>query len=593
MISLSLIFISFLSFLIFSFLSPQNENSNIATRLLMGLSLTAITFLTIWLILGCPQTVVNLSWFYSSLNIFSLSFFIDTSFIIFSSVALLVTWSIIEFSLYYMNSDPNIQSFLNSLILFLFFMMILTSSNNLFVLFIGWEGVGILSFVLISWWFTRADTNSASIQAIIYNRIGDNGFILFIIISILFLNTWQLSELIFLNPHFAINNWAILGIIIAAMGKSAQFGLHPWLPSAMEGPTPVSALLHSSTMVVAGVFLLYRCYPLLSTNSWSTLALGLIGSLTALFASSVALAQFDLKKVVAYSTTSQLGLMIVAISLGLPNLALFHICTHAFFKSLLFLCSGSVIHNLNNEQDLRKINGLPLPFTTSCIIIGNIALCGFPFLAGYYSKDLILEACQFNNLNVLIIILSLVATLITTLYSLRIVYYLLNANLNTNAISPINENISNLHNPLLRLIIGAITAGWIFSQINFNFNPIIIPLINKIIPLIFTIYSFIFIFDSLNNINTPNRSNIINYLSNTWFFVSITHGNSLNTIFSLSLKGTLRTLDQGWTTQISINNIINTTKTYTNWTQNIQNGNLTSYLINMSLISIGVLLYLI
>jgi NADH:ubiquinone oxidoreductase subunit 5 (chain L)/Multisubunit Na+/H+ antiporter, MnhA subunit len=591
MIRLSILFASFIIFLTFSYLRPLKRARRAPAKLLLCLSLIRATGLIIWLIIGCPQTLIRINWFYSSLKTFSVSFFLDTSFIIFSCVGLLVTWSIIEFSLYYMRSDPKIQNFINRLILFLFFMMVLTSSNNLFALFIGWEGVGILSFILIGWWFTRADTQRASIQAIIYNRIGDVGFIFFIIIKVLFTKTWELSKIIFMRPYLNTAQWAIAGVIVAAVGKSAQFGLHPWLPSAMEGPTPVSALLHRSTMVVAGVFLLYRCSPLLTSFPWIKIIIGLIGSLTALFASSVALYQFDLKKVIAYSTTSQLGLMVVAISLGFPRLAFFHICTHAFFKSLLFLCSGRVIHNLKKEQDFRKIKRLPLPFTTRCIIVGNIALCGFPFLAGFYSKDLILEACQYKKIKFLIITLSLLATLITTLYRLRIIFYLLNTKINLNPTTPIKEKTKHLYKPLLRLIGGAIARGWIFSYIKFDFEPYIIPLLKKRLPLIFTIYSFVLVFEKLNSpqIN-PISSIITNYLSKNWFYVTITHGERLKNLYNISLEGVLRTLDQGWITRVRVRKIIKKTKIYTNWAQLTQRGKLIQYFIKALLLLTGAIL---
>uniref|UniRef100_A0AAU6PX24 NADH-ubiquinone oxidoreductase chain 5 n=1 Tax=Ophiotreta durbanensis TaxID=3135534 RepID=A0AAU6PX24_9ECHI len=588
------VFITFTAFIVFSFLNPNNNKSSSPTLILKGSSFISFLLVCFWFLNGCPCIFISLNWFNTNLSTFYLSFIIDQAFTLFLAVALFVTWSIIEFSTYYMNNDPNKQSFLNTLILFLFFMLILVSSNNLFLLFVGWEGVGILSFILIGWWFTRADANSAAIQAIIYNRIGDSGMLLFLVMSISITNSWNLLDIILLEPYTPLSFWAYFGIIIAAAGKSAQFGLHPWLPAAMEGPTPVSALLHSSTMVVAGVFLLYRCSPILSLSPWPLPLIAIIGSLTALFAASAALTQYDIKKVVAYSTTSQLGLMVVAVGLGIPNLALFHICTHAFFKSLLFLCSGSLIHNLNNEQDLRKMSNsfIFLPFTTSCLTIGSVALCGFPFLAGYYSKDLILEASQTSLTNSLSIILALIATLMTAIYSFRILFFLNSQNLNVSTLNPINESNNNLFNPLLRLVIGVIASGWLISTCFMDFSPIIIPLTSKSLPIILTIYSALYIFSSSlpNPLNFLYTLNVNKFLANNWFFVNLTHGNISLIILNNSLKGILRILDQGWLANLGATGISSSIIQLINVLQNSQTGNIAKYLTYFTILLISIII---
>lgn len=253
----------------------------------------------------------------------------------------------------------------------------------------------------------------------------------------------------------------LLGLILAAAGKSAQFGLHPWLPAAMEGPTPVSALLHRSTMVVAGVFLLIRTESLFSKSPKRQTIILLLGGVTALFAASTAIAQHDIKKIVAYSTTSQLGLMVTSIGIGQPLLALFHICTHAFFKAMLFLCSGRVIHSLKDEQDLRKMRGLSslLPVTSACLILGRLALMGTPFLAGFYSKDLILEASGASLLKRLGLLLRMIATLLTAVYSFRIILFCFLTNPTISPLSPIEEEKGKLKGALLRLSIGTIFSG--------------------------------------------------------------------------------------------------------------------------------------
>nr|UKG23818.1 NADH dehydrogenase subunit 5 [Asteroschema tubiferum] len=580
-----------ISFLLFLFLNFQNNNGNMnkGVNLLSVNAAFSLVLVGSWLIFESPSFLINLNWNNASLQEFKLSFIIDQPFILFTSIALFVTWSIVEFSHYYMNNDHNKNAFINTLIFFLLFMILLVSSNNLFVLFIGWEGVGILSFILISWWFTRSDANSSALQAIIYNRIGDSGMIIFIAISITNYNTWNLNEIIFFNSNSLISTWAILGIILAAAGKSAQFSLHPWLPSAMEGPTPVSALLHSSTMVVAGVFILFRCSPILNNFQWALTSISILGSLTALFAASTALCQFDIKKIIAYSTTSQLGLMTVAIGLNIPNLALFHICTHAFFKSLLFLCSGNIIHSLNNEQDLRKMGNIAnfLPITTNCLIIGSLALSGIPFLAGFYSKDLILEASQNNLGNSISVILALIATLMTAIYSTRIIFFLIYPNTSFLPLSPISEETFNSITPLLRLILGVILGGWLLSIFFFEIEPIIIPWLNKILPFLLTIYATTFVINNFFLFSIENFINWSSFLGNNWFFVNIFHSNLFIFFLNLSLKGVNRSLDLGWNSYLLSNWLPNTLIQISNLIQKAHPAIISKYITSFLFLSLA------
>ena len=375
----------------------------------------------------------------------------------------------------YMSEDPHLSRFMSYLSLFTFFMLILVTADNFIQMFVGWEGVGFCSYLLINFWYTRLQANKAAIKAMLVNRISDFALVLGILTIFISFKSVEYASVFgaiplmenfffsFLNINLNIIDTICLLLFIGAMGKSAQIILHTWLPDAMEGPTPVSALIHAATMVTAGVFLVTRCSPIFENSPFVLNIVVIIGAMTAFFAGTVGLTQNDLKKVIAYSTCSQLGYMIFACGVSNYNIGIFHLSNHAYFKALLFLSAGSVIHALADEQDMRKMGGLKriLPFTYSMFIIGSLSLMGFPFLTGFYSKDAILEvsfACH-NNVGHFAYWLGTIAAFCTAFYSTRLIYLTF-----LNKTNGFKNSIINAHDAPFRMAfpLGILAFGSIF-----------------------------------------------------------------------------------------------------------------------------------
>ena len=404
-----------------------------------------------------------------------------------SSVMLIVVTFISSlvhiYSIGYMHNDPHKPRFMSYLSLFTFSMLVLVTSDNFLQLFFGWEGVGVCSYFLIGFWFKKQSANKAAIKAFLVNRIGDFGLALGIFLIFYYFGTINYTEVFnsipnlvsekinFLGFNFVVIDLICILLFIGAMGKSAQIFLHTWLPDAMEGPTPVSALIHAATMVTAGVFLVVRCSPIYELSQLGLEIVTFIGMSTAFFAATVALVQNDIKKIIAYSTCSQLGYMFFAAGVGAYNVAIFHLFTHAFFKALLFLGAGSVIHSFQNEQDIKYMGGVwrKLPFTYIMMIIGTLALTGFPFLSGFYSKDAIIEFAylETGSLSNYAAAIGVITAIVTSIYSWRLIFLTFHGNFNNKKL-----NINDLHEsklvmliPLILLSIGALFSGMFFKEL--------------------------------------------------------------------------------------------------------------------------------
>jgi len=419
------------------YLGPKGASIITVVSLVSTFILATFVFYEV-AIIGCPVYIKLMPWINSELLNADWGFLFDSLTVTMCCIVTFVSSLVHLYSTEYMSHDPHLPRFMSYLSLFTFFMLILVTADNYVQMFVGWEGVGLCSYLLINFWFTRIQANKAAIKAMVLNRIGDFGLVLGILIIFIKYKAVDYATIFAITPLFVNHNFIFLNmsfnlidiigflLLIGAIGKSAQLGLHTWLPDAMEGPTPVSALIHAATMVTAGVFLIARSSPLFEYTPFILKVITVLGACTAFFAATVGLLQNDLKRVIAYSTCSQLGYMIFACGLSNYSVGVFHLANHAFFKALLFLGAGSIIHAVADEQDMRKMGGLKnlVPFTYSMMVIGSLALIGFPFLTGFYSKDVILEVAygKYTTEGHFSYVLGSIGAFLTAFYSTRLLY---------------------------------------------------------------------------------------------------------------------------------------------------------------------------
>ncbi|MDB3903349.1 NADH-quinone oxidoreductase subunit L [Candidatus Pelagibacter sp.] len=558
----ALLFLPLLASIISGFFGKfiGDRNSEIITSIFVSISalLSLILFYQV-IVNGYTNNVVIATWINSGTLDVNWSIKVDALSSVMLVVVTLVSSLVHIYSIGYMSHDPHKPRFMAYLSLFTFAMLTLVTSDNFLQLFFGWEGVGLCSYFLIGFWYKKDSANAAAIKAFVVNRVGDFGFALGIFLIFYLFGTVNYSEVFQQIPQIVDKELLFLGIqikaidlicillFIGAMGKSAQILLHTWLPDAMEGPTPVSALIHAATMVTAGVFLIVRCSPIFEYSPLTLNIITVVGMTTAFFAATVALVQTDIKKIIAYSTCSQLGYMFFAAGVGAYNVAVFHLFTHAFFKALLFLGSGSVIHSFKDEQDINQMGAVykKLPYTWILMIIGTLALTGFPFLSGFYSKDAIIEFAYLrgNTVGYYAAGVGILTALLTSIYSWRLIFKTFHGSYNNKKlkIEEMHESPLVMLIPLIVLAVGAIFAGFLFKDLfighggenNFwgesikfliplstDHPPLWIILITPILVLLsipIAYYLFVKNKELPNQIVQSNKP-LYNFLVNKWYF---------------------------------------------------------------------------
>ena len=541
-------------------------------------------------LMNCFVYINLINWIDSNILNVDWGFLFDSLSVLMCCVVTFVSSLVHLYSTEYMSHDPHLPRFMSYLSLFTFFMLILITADNFIQMFVGWEGVGLCSYLLINFWFTRIQANKAAIKAMILNRIGDFGLLFGILIIFVNFKAVDYATVFSLTPFFINVKFNFLNfdiellplicvfLFIGAVGKSAQLGLHTWLPDAMEGPTPVSALIHAATMVTAGVFLISRCSPIFEFCENVLNFITFLGAATAFFAATVGLLQNDLKRVIAYSTCSQLGYMIFACGLSNYSIGVFHLANHAFFKALLFLGAGSIIHAVGDEQDMRKMGGLKklTPFTFSVMVIGSLALIGFPFLTGFYSKDLILEVAfgKYSLTGHLSYYLGTFGAFFTAFYSTRLIYltFLSKPNGFKSVICSAFDSSYQISVVLALLAIPSIFVGFYtkdmvvglgtdfwgtsifinpqnlnvfdaeFIQIFFKLLPVILSLFGVFSAFIFYIFFNKFLFQIKTSFYGKK---LYNFLNKKWFFDKIYNDYLAQFFFKIGYSVSYKTVDRG------------------------------------------------
>nr|QGG43677.1 NADH dehydrogenase subunit 5 [Hasora vitta] len=533
--------------------------------------------------------VMFLEWELISFNSMSIvmSILLDWMSLLFMMFVSLISSSVIYYSKGYMSSEINLNRFIILVLLFVLSMILLIISPNIISIFLGWDGLGLVSYCLVIYYQNIKSYNAGMLTAL-SNRIGDV-FILMVISWMVNYGSWNyIFYLNFMNNDFSMKFIGFM-IIMAAMTKSAQIPFSSWLPAAMAAPTPVSALVHSSTLVTAGVYLLIRFNDLL-VNMFFLKILLLLSSLTMFMAGISANYEFDLKKIIALSTLSQLGLMMSILSMGMPDLAFFHLLTHAMFKALLFMCAGIIIHMMNDNQDIRFMGGISLyiPLTSLCLNISNLALCGIPFLAGFYSKDLILEMVSMSNLNLLIFYLYYFSTGLTMFYTIRLLMYLMINDYNLLTIYNLYEEDYSMLKSMFMLLTMSVLVGSLLSWMIFPYPYMIyLPLVLKLMVL-YVSFVGMFMGYIISNMNIYSMNKFLmsyeisNFLSLMWFMPNLsTYG--LNYFFMNFSVKLVKKIDMGWSELYSGQGMYKIIKNYSVYNSLLQMNNLKIYLFSFIL----------
>lgn len=635
---LLIIFLPLIGFLITSIFGRYigKQGSILLTTTLIAIS-SLLSFFVFYEVVLC-HSVCSLklfTWIDSNSLFVSWGFLFDSLTATMLIIVTFVSTLVHLYSSSYMSQDPHLPRFMSYLSLFTFFMLMLVTADNYVQMFLGWEGVGLASYLLINFWFTRIQANKSAMKAMIVNKIGDFGLSLGIVLIFYVFSTFDFSIIFNATPAFLNEKFIFLGfnldkitvisllLFVGAVGKSAQIGLHTWLPDAMEGPTPVSALIHAATMVTAGVFVILRSSPIIEYSNFSLLIITVIGSLTAFMAATIGAVQNDLKKVIAYSTCSQLGYMILACGLSNYSIALFHLMNHAFFKALLFLSAGSVIHAMADEQDMRKMGGLvkTIPITYIMIVIGSLALMGFPFLTGFYSKDILLELTYgtYHFSGLFAYWLGTLSAFLTSFYSIRLIYMTFLKPSNSSKYFSKNAHESDIIMliPLFILCLGSIFIGFLFKDLFLGlgvdtwnnslfqlathvsyFESEFLPFYIKLIPFIFSLlglFSSILIYQLLEKKFVSlgvyyNVYHFYSFLVKKWYFDIIYNYFVVNSVLYFGYNISFKLLDRGLIETMGPLGIVRSIKTTIRYMSKLQTGMIYHYIL-MMVIAI-VLIYL-